>query len=271
MKVKKASQNENVIYGAGAIKGIYTKHSVTVIPGQKEKYGYTLQEVNDRICSYRPNVSKEEVAMGKWDGITFDFGLYPSYGDPKEPITSKLFKDFKTLATSAAALRGYLHPSKVRGGTPQDVDDFLNFVVIKLCERRLRQFDPSSRCRELDNWSAYIAITIPQYLILYNKSKFDYEVEDFWPLVKDEKTSEWKQKDFGIEADMIPRQFMNKKTLSSVLHKVISKIPESEGIVTDLMFYLTFGVIINNNHKKLIPLLSDIIKIQLMDKEGELY
>ena len=271
MKVPKTSKNDNVIYGAGAVKGIYTKHSVTVIPGQKEKYGYTLQEVNDRICSYRPNVSKIDVTLGKWDGVTFDLGQYPGYGDPNEPITSKLFNDFKTLATSAAALRGYLHPSKVRGGTPQDVDDFLNFVVIKLLERRLRQFDPTSKCRELDNWPSYIAITIPQYLILYNKSKFDYEVEDFWPLVKDEKSGAWKQKDFGIEIELIPRQFTNKKTFLSVLHKVISKIPESEGLETDLMFYLTFGVVVNPKHKKLIPLLADIVKIQIMDKEGELY
>ena len=63
---------------------------------------------------------------------------------------------------------------------------------------------------------------------------------------------------------------MKPETLSRVLHKVISKIPEAEGLDTDLMFYLVFGVIVNPKHKKLIPILADIVKIQIMHKKEDL-
>ena len=262
-------EDTKVVYIKGSKKGIYTGHSVTVIKGQKEKYGYTLQEVNDRICSYRPNVSQEDVISGKWDGTTWDYGLYNSYqsDDPRDTVNAKLFKDFKILARSAASMRGYLNINKVRGGTPQDVDDFLNFVVIKLCERRLKQFDPLSSCRELDNWPSYLARVIPQYLILFNKSKFDYEVEAFWPLVKDDKSGEYIQKDFGMEP-IFHSELINKENFIKLYEGIVSNIPESRGLEVDILMQVIYGTTFT--HKNLVSTIAEIVKLQLSDLKGEI-
>lgn len=259
--------SNKVIYQNGSKKGIYTGHSETVIKGQKEKYGYTLQEVNDRILTYRPNVDKFHIT--DWDGVTWDFGLYPNYdsGDPTDSVDAKLFKDFKILAKSSASMRGYLNVNKVRGGTPQDVEDFLNFVVIKLMERRLKQYDLNSKCRELDNWPSYIARVIPQYLILFNKSKFDYEVEAYWPLVKDEKTGEYVQKDFGVEVKR-PVQLTTKDDFLKIYHSVVKSIPESEGFESDILMYLLYGVCFS--HKNLVARMVDIVKLKLLEVKGEI-
>lgn len=260
-------ENQKVVYLNGSKKGIYTGHSVTVIKGQKEKYGYTLQEVNDRILSYRPNV--DEYHISEWDGKTWVYGDYPTYdsGDPNDSINAKLFKDFKILAKASASMRGYLNLNKVRGGTPQDVEDFLNFVVIKLMERRLKQYDPSSTCRELDNWPAYIARVIPQYLILFNKSKFDYEVEAYWPLVKDEKTGEYIPKDFGVEIKF-SSNLVDKKGFIKLCNKIIKDIPESEGFESDIFMYILYGVSFSN--RNLVARMAEIVKLQLLERKGEI-
>lgn len=262
-------EDTKVVYLGGSKKGIYTGHSVTVIKGQKEKYGYTLQEVNDRICSYRPNVSKEEVSRGKWDGATYDYGLYTSYqsDDPNDSVDAKLFKDFKILAKSAAGMRGYLNINKVRGGTPQDVDDFLNFVVIKLMERRLKQFDPTSSCRELDNWPSYLARVIPQYLILFNKSKIDYEVEAFWPMVKDEKSGEYVPKDFGIEP-VFQSELVSREGFLKLYERVVGNIPESKGLEVDILMQILYGI--SFSHKNLVARMAEIVKLQLFELKGEI-
>lgn len=265
MEEQNQGKNSKIIYTEGIKKGIYTGHSVTVIKTKSKNYDNTLQEVNDRICSFRPNVSKEDVARGLWDGKTWDYGQYLTYksDDPRDDARAMLFKDFKTLVKSAACMRGYQHPSKVRGGTYGDVDDFLNFVVLKLLERRLKQFDPNSTCRELDNWPSYIARTIPQFLILYNKSKFDYEVEAYWPLVKDEKTGEWVQKDFGVNPKY-PTEFFDKNTFISVLDRAISQIPEAIGLETDIYMYLLYKKTFR--HRQLIQSISNIVNIQIMEE-----
>lgn len=262
-------EDKKVVYLSGSKKGIYTGHSVTEIKGQKEKYGYTLQEVNDRICSYRPNVSKEEVVQGKWDGKTFTIGQYETYqsDDPRDSVDAKLFKDFKILAKSSASMRGLLNIHKVRGGTPQDVEDFLNFVVIKLMERRLKQFDPNSSCRELDNWPSYLARTIPQYLILFNKSKFDYEVEDFWPMVKDEKTGEFVPKDFGTEV-VFSSSLVDKKGFLRLFDKIVNQIPEANGFEVDILCEIVYGTAFS--HEKMVSKLAEIVKLQLFDMRGEI-
>lgn len=266
MEQTELDKKSKIIYTEGRKKGIYTGHSVTVIKSNNgREYDNTLQEVNDRICSYRPNVSKEDVAAGLWDGKTWDYGQYLTYqsDDPNDTIEAMLFKDFKTLVKSAACMRGYHRPAKVRGGTHEDVDDFLNFVVIKLLERRLKQFDPNSTCRELDNWPSYIARTIPQFLILYNKSKFDYEVEAYWPLVKDEKTGEWVQKDFGVKPRYNTYMF-DQDTFLRVLDSVISSIPEAEGLETDIYMYLLYNKTFN--HRLLVQSLAKVIQIQILEE-----
>lgn len=271
-------ENPNVIYTNGTKKGVYTGNSITVISGQKEKYGYTLQEVNDRIRSFRPNtiknykpVTPEEIIeqneqLKKWDGKTWNFGEYSDFGDKETSAENKLFEDFKILVKSAAVLKGYNYPSKVRGGTYQDVDDFFNFVTIKLCERRLKQFDTESTCRILNNWPSYLARVIPQYLIIYNKSKFDFEVEAYWPLVRNDKTGLLEPKDFGITFEL-PPELVSKNDFLTVFNKCISTIPESFGFEVDILMYILYKTSFSN--KRLVSQMAEIVKMQMYEGAEE--
>ena len=271
--------NPKVIYTNGSVKGIYLGHSVTELRNEerfKTKYGYTLQEVNDRILSYRPNsiidykpVTEEEKRrqyeqFQKWDGKTWNLGEY-AHLDPNDKENGPdqtLFKDFKTLVLSSACMRGLQSPSRVRGGTPGDVDDFFNFATIKFLERRLRQFNPHSECRILDNWPSYIARVLPQYLILFNKSKFDYEVETYWPMVKDEESGKWKEQDFGVDFKE-PVQMFSKETFLDVYNKVLSLIPEAAGFSSDILLYFITGEGFSN--QRMVKQLSDIVRLQIYE------
>lgn len=262
---------EGVILVEGLSRPVYVKTSETVIPNQQEKYGYTLQEVNDRIRSFRPAPilnylpkTKEEIIevyrqCDSWDGVEWNIGKYANFGDPNERPESKLFLDIKLLVKSSATMRGYNHPSKVRGGTYQDVDDFFNFVTLKICERRQKQYKKGGP-RIIDNWPSYIARAIQQYLVAYNKSKFDYEVEAYWPMVKDEKTDSYVQKDFGVEFE-IPQQLINKEDFIKIFRTVVDTIPEAKGLKSDILLYLLYKT--SFSHKRLVSQIAEIVKMQM--------
>ena len=261
-------KKDGVVYLDNSVKGIYTKHSETVIINTKGKpYESTLQEVNDRILTYRPIVDKYHIK--DWDGVTWDYGVYPTFdsGDPNDSVDAKLFKDFKTLVKSAACLRGYNKPYRVRGGTYQDVDDFFNYVTIKICDRRLKQYDWTSPCREIDNWPSYIARVIPNFLILYNKSKIDLEVETAWPMVRDEKTGTWQPKDFGIDFKL-PPELITKEAFFRSFNKALRKIPEAMGFSTDILMYILYGISFSN--QKLVSNMAKVLKMQMYESEEDL-
>lgn len=287
----------NVMYVPGMKKGIpQTVMKETQIAGEEKKvksgvYQERLQKINDRIRSYRPITitnykPKEETEftqqvyeLSNWDGKTWDYGEYPEYleskgikitstsGERHKEIDAQLFNDFKILVKSSALLRKYNDPAKVRGGTYQDVDDFFNFVTIKLCERRLKQFEIDSTCRIWQNWPAYLARTLPQFLILYNKSKFDFDVECFWPMVKDEKSGTWEPKDFGVDFK-VPQRLVYKEDFLEVLNKIIADIPEAKEFQVDVLLYLIYGFCLQ--HKNMVKIICKIIRIQLSDHMEEL-
>lgn len=291
------NKSVNVLNIPGMKKGVpQNKMKDTKISGEDKKvksglYTERLQKINDRIRSYRPITIKnykpensiefeeQNRSLFDWDGETWDYGEYPEYlkskgiildstSGPRNPeCDAQLFEDFKILVKSSAILRRYNNPSKVRGGTFQDVDDFFNFVTIKVCERRLKQFDKDSVCRIWQNWPSYLARVLPQYLILYNKSKFDFEVEAYWPLVKNDKTGNYEPKDFGIDFEL-PKQLVSKEAFLSVLYKIISDIPEAEEFQVDILMYLIYGI--SPQHKRLVYHISKIVKMQMAESMEEL-
>lgn len=263
----KMKNSDKIIYQKGKKKGIWTGHSETVIKSKRGTYDTSLQQINDRILSYRPNVDKEHIE--EWDGKTWVYGQYLTMEkeEPSDTPDSLLFKDMKLLTKSAACMRGYNHPSRVRGGTYQDVDDFFNFVTIKLLERRLKQYDPDSVCRELDNWPSYIARVIPQYLIAYNKSKFDFQIEAYWPLIKDDKTGTLQPKDFG-QLPKLPTQFLKEKSFMDHLNKIVESIPEALGYQSDILICILFGITFTN--RRLVQQIAEIVKMQIYESEVEL-
>lgn len=291
-----------VILTEGNLKGVKNiQIKDTIIKGEDEKiksgvYDEKLQVINNRIRSYRPITildykpedvegrAKQNQELLLWDNKTWDFGEYPDYLKNKEGfwpegitsgtqeqypelfkrINNQLFLDFKTLVKSSAVLKGYNRPGRVRGGTYQDVDDFFNFSTIKLCERRLKQYDLNSSCRIWQNWPSYLVRTLPQYLIEYNKSKIDYDVEDRWPLIRDEETGKYKKRDFEIEMKL-PHYLVSEKEFLGLLNKVISGIPEAESFEFDILMDLLYGITITN--KRFIKELSKIVKIQMYESE----
>ena len=273
------NNDSKIKYTNGSVKGVYLGHSETKLYGEdkfKAKYGYTLQEVNDRILSYRPNtitnyrpVTEMEKLLQhreflKWDGRTWDYGKYSNLdiNDKNNGPDQALFMDFKILVTSSACMRGYQRPDKVRGGTPEDVNDFFNYSVINLLERRLKQFQFDSKCRILDNWPSYIARVLPQYLSAFNKSKFDYQVETYWPMVKDDESGQWKEQDFGIEDVPKPEMF-DAKTLARVYDRVVDSIPEARAFSSDILLYFLTGKGFSN--QRLVKQLAEIVKIQIYE------
>ena len=156
---------------------------------------------------------------------------------------------------------------KVRGGTPADVDDFINFATIWLCDRRMKQFDPTNRCRELDSWPIYIKRNLPRILIYFNKSRYDYENETVWPEVKDEETGELVQKDFGKEM-VPPQEFAPFKTFKYILTKIFESIPESRGFEMDILFFLLYGITLTDS--TLVQSMAKVVELQLYEARESL-
>lgn len=294
--------NPNLVNIPGTKKGVFIgQMKETQVRGEDEKvkkglYDERLQVINDRIRSYRPNSirvykprnAEESLSQNEdlllWDGETWDFGEYPEYLRSKGVnfptniqtgkksskwaalVDAQVFEDFKVLVKSSAVLRGYNHPSRVRGGTYEDVDDFFNFVTIKVCERRLKQYQLDSTCRIWQNWPAYLARTTPQFLILYNKSKFDFDVEAFWPLIKDDKSGKLIPKDFGTDFKL-PTDLITKEEFIARFNRAIASIPESIGYVCDILMYLLYGFCFSD--KELVSSIAEIVKLQIYELRGE--